>query len=247
MDATPQNQPDGGKRPPQPPEPQAIFNIAPVVVALIAINFLVHLLRRYVLSEDADIDLLIETAFIPARYSFDDVGFSASWLTSPLTYGFLHGDWIHMGFNMVWLAVFGSPLAARIGPARFMIFYAGAVLASAATHTAFFWKDTALLIGASGGVSGVTGAAARYAFRVSREEGVRDFSGPLLPISAALRMPTVLAFCAVWLGVNFLTGAGILTPDGTGPIAWQAHVGGFLFGFLLAGIFDVWSRSLTAS
>lgn len=217
---------------------QPVFNIATPVLVLIAINVAIHGIRTYWLDPDTDIDLLLETAFIPARYSPAEVGFSLSWLTSPITYAFLHGGMAHLGFNMLWLAIFGSPLAARLGTRRFVAFYLGAILAAAATHFALYSGSTALLIGASGGVSGVTGAAARFAFRVSRNDGVRGFSGPLLPIGIALRIPMVLVFCAVWMGVNFLTGAGILTPDGSGPIAWEAHVGGFLFGFLLVAFFD---------
>ena len=95
-----------------------------------------------------------------------------------------------------------------------------------------------MLVGASGGVSGVTGAAARFAFRVSRDHGIRSFEGRLMPVTVALRIPTVLAFCAVWMVLNAATGAGLLAPDGSSNIAWEAHVGGFLFGFLLVGLFD---------
>ncbi len=220
------------------PARQPFFNIAPAVLALIALNAVVHALRVWMLDPEADFDLLVETAFIPARYTIDEVGFSASWLTSPVTYGYLHGDLAHLGLNMIWLAIFGSPLAARIGAARFLFFFNGAIVAGAAAHFAAYPGSVAFLVGASGGVSGVTGAAARYAFRVSRADGVRDFSGPLLPVTVALRIPMVVAFCAVWLGVNFLSGAGLLVPEGSGEVAWIAHVGGFVFGFFLIGFLD---------
>ena len=224
-------------------EPQAaggepVFNIAPVVLVLIAANFAVHGVRTYLLSPAQDLSVLLATAFIPARYGPLGGGFDLPWLTTPFTYAFLHGGMAHLGFNMIWLAIFGSPLAARIGTGRFLAFYFGAVLAAVAAHLVIHSGSVAMLVGASGGVSGVTGAAARFAFRVSRDHGIRSFEGRLMPVTVALRIPTVLAFCAVWMVLNAATGAGLLAPDGSNNIAWEAHVGGFLFGFLLVGLFD---------
>lgn len=217
---------------------EPVFNIATVVLVLIAVNVAVHGIRTYVLTPAQDISVLVAAAFIPARYGAAGIGPDLWWFTSPFTYAFLHGGMAHLGFNMIWLAIFGSPLAARIGTVRFLGFYAGAVLAAVALHFALHSTSIAMLIGASGGVSGVTGAAARFAFRVSRNHGIRSFEGRLMPIAAALRIPLVLAFCAVWLLLNAATGAGLLAPDGSSNIAWEAHIGGFVFGFLLVGLFD---------
>ncbi len=234
MDILPQPTPESLE--PRGREP--LLNIATPVLVIIAINFAVHGIRMFLLDVDTDIDLLLETAFIPARYTLDAVGFSLNWITSSVTYGFLHAGMAHIGFNMLWLAIFGSPLAIRIGTARFWAFYILAIAVSAAAHFAAYPDGVDPVIGASGGVSAVTGAAARYAFRVSRDDGVRGFAGPLLPLTATLRIPMVFAFCAVWFAVNLLAGAGILVPEGTGRVAWVAHVGGFVFGFFLIGPFN---------
>lgn len=214
---------------------QPMFNIATVVLVLIAVNFAVHGVRAYLLGPSANVSVLLATAFIPARYS---LGLDLWGITTPVTYAFLHGGMAHLGFNMIWLAIFGSPLAARIGTARFVVFYFGAVIAAALVHAMMFPASVAMLMGASGGVSGVTGAAARFAFRVSRNAGVRGFEGPLMPVALALRTPIVLAFCAIWLLLNAASGSGLLSPDGSSNIAWEAHIGGFVFGFLLIGLFD---------
>lgn len=228
MALDPQEREEGGHHEP-------VFNIAAAVLVIIALNMVVFGLQHYLLSPAASDWLLINGAFLPVRY------FTAAdwtWLTTPFSYGFLHASGAHLGFNMIWLAIFGSPLAARMGGARFVAFYLGAVAAAAFAHMAIDPRSIALLVGASGGVSGATGAAARYAFRVGRSHGIRAFAGRRFGPLEALRVPTVLAFCAIWFAVNALTGANVIAPAGEAQIAWVAHIGGFLFGYLLVGFFD---------
>jgi membrane associated rhomboid family serine protease len=209
---------------------EPVFNIPAIVIALIAICAVVHLVRVYVLTLDQDIALLIRAAVIPVRYSgvFDiDV-----WaFTSPFTYTVLHGGVAHLVINMVWLAAFGTPLANRMGAWRFAAFWAVTGLAAAALHYALHPLDQAPLIGASGAISGMMGAAARFGFRMQRRDGRSAFGGPPLPIAEVLRMRGVLTFLAVWMVVNLVTGLLGAMP-GEGSIAWEAHIGGFVAGFL---------------
>src|SRR5262249_1520503 len=109
--------------PPPPPERrEPVLNIPATAVALIAVCAGVHLLRVYVFDIDQDIELLLRTAFIPIRYAgIFDIDVWA--FTSPFTYTFLHGGLAHLAINMVWLAAFGSPLANRLGPVRFLVFW----------------------------------------------------------------------------------------------------------------------------
>ncbi|TIP97295.1 MAG: rhomboid family intramembrane serine protease, partial [Mesorhizobium sp.] len=79
------------------PEPrrEPVFNMPPVVLALIGICVVVHLIRLYWLTDDQDFSLLIRTAFIPIRYSGRfDLDFYA--FSSPFTYAFLHGGFAHL-------------------------------------------------------------------------------------------------------------------------------------------------------
>jgi membrane associated rhomboid family serine protease len=231
---------------PQPtPDPdshrgQPVFNIAGVVVVLIVLNGLIHFVRTILLDPHTDNLLVQHLAFVPLRYSG---AFDALWLTSALTYGFVHGSMVHLGFNMIWLAVFGSPLAARIGASAFVAFYLGGVVAAALTHALIHPDSASLLVGASGGVSAVTGAAARFAFQVGKEEGVRAFRGPLFGVVTALSIPQVLAFCGVWFVANALSGANLFSVTDGANIAWEAHIGGFVYGFLLVGLFVRQPRS----
>jgi len=216
-------------------ERQPVFNIPAVVVALTAACVAIHLVRLYVLTVEQDIGLLVRAAFIPIRYSGQfHLDFYA--FTSPFTYTLLHGSIVHLAINMVWLAAFGSPLANRLGVGRFLLFWAATGLAAAATHYALHMVDQSPLIGASGAISGMMGAAARFGFRASRAAGRSAFDGPLLPASAALRLRPVVIFLAVWMVINLVTGI-VGLGAGADNIAWEAHVGGFVVGFFGIGAF----------
>lgn len=225
------------------PEPEAeprrepVFNLPKIVLAIIALCAGVHLLRVYVLTVDQDVGLLVRAAFIPIRYSGQyDIDFYA--FSSPFTYTFLHGGFMHLAINMVWLAAFGSPLANRIGALRFALFFAATGLAAAF----FFWiihpMTQAPLVGASGAISGMMGAAARFAFRIDRSSGKSAFGGTPLPFSVVLRSRGVLTFLAVWMVINLVTGLIGVVPGADDQIAWEAHIGGFLAGFLGLRFFD---------
>jgi membrane associated rhomboid family serine protease len=212
------------------------FNIPGVVMALAALMIAIHLVRAYWLTTDQDIDLIIHAAFIPIRYTggyeLDLYAF-----TSPITYGLLHGGFEHLIVNLIWLVAFGSPLAQRLGALRFLIFALASSLAAVLLHFVLHANDAVPLIGASGAVAGMMGAATRFAFRIDRSAGMPGFTGPILPIPLVLRQRGVLIFLLVWMAVNLVTGLYSLTPGG-GGIAWEAHVGGFLLGFFGIALFD---------
>jgi membrane associated rhomboid family serine protease len=221
---------------------EPVFNLAPVVVGLIALCCLVHLLRVYALSEEQDFGLLLRTAFIPIRYSgqfeLDIYAF-----TSPVTYSFLHGSVMHLAINMIWLAAFGSPLANRIGTARFLIFWVFTAVAAVLMHYVLHMNDNAPLVGASGAISGMMGAAARFGFRIERRSEKPAFAGELMPVAAVFKSRTAVTFLAVWMIINLVTGISGFVPGADNPIAWEAHVGGFLAGFLCIGWFDKAGRA----
>lgn len=238
----PMNEPAGPAEPEQrddAPERrrEPVFNLPPVVLAIIGLCIAVHLMRVYVLSEDQDFALLIRAAFIPVRYSGRfDIDFYA--ISSPFTYTFLHGGFVHLAINLVWLAAFGSPLANRFGAWRFSLFFALTGLASAALFWAVHPLSQAPLVGASGAISGMMGAAARFAFRIDRSSGKAAFAGAPLPFSQVFRSRGVVTFLAVWMVINLVTGLVGFAPGIDDQIAWEAHIGGFLAGFLGLRFFD---------
>jgi membrane associated rhomboid family serine protease len=213
------------------PHREPVFNLSGTVLFLVTACVGVQLFRQYLLSAPEDMAFIVHMAFIPARYT-QDHAVDLYDFTTPMTYAFLHGGWPHLLVNMVWLAAFGSPLAYRLGPARFLAFWVFTALAAALFHFLAHPDDVAPVIGASGAISGMMGAASRFGFRMERRNGRPAFAGRMLSVFEALRLRAVLVFLAVWMIVNLVTGLGFMTPGMTNPIAWEAHIGGFLAGFL---------------
>jgi membrane associated rhomboid family serine protease len=163
-----------------------------------------------------------------------------------LTYAFLHGSWTHVGLNSVWLVAFGPPIARRFGSARFLLFMAVTAVASALAHWALSPMDFSPLIGASGADSGLMGAATRFMFQPGAPLGAfGSISRPEVETipAASLREVFVerrsLIFLLIWLGTNFIFGAGAQTLGFSDmPVAWIAHLGGFFSGLVLFPLFD---------
>jgi membrane associated rhomboid family serine protease len=235
-----------------PPEArrQPAFNLPPVIVALSAILIAVHVLRQF-LSQEADLKVLLWTAFLPARYGNVPVlngllpGGLAADVWTFVTYAFLHGDALHLAVNLIWFLAFGSAVAWRFGALRFLAFSAVTAAAGSLVHLATHYGDIAPLVGASAAISGAMAAALRFAFEMGgplgpwRNAGPEAFRVPASPLMTSLRNPQVLVFLGVWFLLNLLFGAtSALTNLAEGSVAWEAHVGGFLAGLLLFPLFD---------
>jgi membrane associated rhomboid family serine protease len=239
---------------------EPILNVPAVVVAMLLVLGLVHAFRVYVLSDDADTLLVWTLAFVPARYDGSiliDGLLPGGWgaeLWTFLTYALLHADLTHLGFNAVWLLAFASPVARRFGAGRFLLFFAATVAAGALAYLAVHPGERGPMIGASAGISGMMGAAARFAFGPGgsldmwhRHRADAD-TVPAAPLLVALRNPRVLTFVGVWFALNLLFGLGSLSIAGAAnqSVAWEAHVGGFLAGLLLFSAFDPTSPAASA-
>lgn len=221
----------------EPPGGEPMFNLPGVVIAFIVLCVGIHLVATYVLDENQYIWLLVHGAFIPIFYS-GGVPLDFVPVAGPLTYSLLHGGFAHLAINMVWLAAFGSPLANRIGAMRFVLFWIATSLAAAGLHYAIYPDSSSPLIGASGAVSGMMGAAARFGFRIDRTSGRPGFGGPVLPIRDVLRMRGTVVFLAIWMIINVVTGIIGIEPGQQSQIAWEAHIGGFVVGFFFMSLFD---------
>ncbi|MFN3658107.1 MAG: rhomboid family intramembrane serine protease [Pseudolabrys sp.] len=226
---------------------EPLFNIPAVVVAVIALLAAVHAVRTLLLTPEQDIELLLAFAFIPARYDGSLVlggalpGGAAADVWTFVTYSLIHADWTHFAVNSVWLLPFGSAVARRFGAARFLAFFAVTAAAGAALHLATHAGEQFPMIGASAAVSGTMAAAMRFAFQRGGPLGIlrgeqESYRVPAIPLVGVLRDARVLLFLAVWFGINLFF--GVSSPISDQPVAWQAHIGGFLAGLLLFSWFD---------
>lgn len=224
---------------------EPVFNIPGIILAIMGLCALVYIAEAYVLDEQQADSLLLNFAFIPARFSqYGGFYFPSAWLTM-VTYSFMHGSFAHIALNMIWLAAFGSPLAARIGPLRTTLFWIATAVAAVLTNFAVYPDSMTPLVGASGAVSGMMGAAARFGFRRSDSRNSAAFVGDILPISVALRMRSVIVFLGVWFVTNIVTGLLSVGVDNSATIAWEAHIGGFVVGFFGISLFDKPDRGRT--
>ncbi|EKF17290.1 rhomboid family intramembrane serine protease [Nitratireductor pacificus] len=221
----------------EPPRREPVFNLAPVVTVFALACIGIFALQALWLGPQGEAWLILRFAFLPIRYTGPYL-LDAYAAVSPLTYSFLHGGIAHLAVNMIWLAAFGSPLANRIGAMRFVLFWGAGALAAAGLHFVLHPLSAAPLVGASGAISAMMGAAARFAFQVDRRQPKPSFAGPVWPIPMVLRSRTVLVFLAVWMVVNLVTGLGVGASPDSPQIAWEAHIGGFLLGFFAIRLFD---------
>lgn len=233
---------------------EPIFNVPAVVVGLLVILAAIHFARVYLLTPSQDELMLGLMAFDPIRYEPSILpggilpgGFGAEVWTF-FTYTLIHASWLHYGVNAIWLLPFGSAMARRFGPWRFMAFFAVTGAAGALAHLIAYAGQNAPVIGASAAISGTMAGAMRFAFQpggplhfLRTGEDV-DFRVPALPLTKVFRDPRVLLFLGVWFGINFVFGATSLPVgsglDSGGVVAWQAHIGGFLAGLILFSWFD---------
>jgi membrane associated rhomboid family serine protease len=153
------------------------------------------------------------------------------WLSPLVSHMLLHANLAHLLFNSLWLIVFGTPLARRFDdPVRFLLFFALCGAAGGVFFSAFHAADPTILIGASGGVTGLLGGVVRFAFQHPRAPYQRTlplFSQPVLIWSVAV---ILLNASVAVVGPGF----GASGAD----VAWQAHIGGYLFGLIAFPLFD---------
>lgn len=233
-----------------------MFNVPGVVLALIAAFALIHFVVN-VIDADTGQRIVLAFAFIPARYELPvDLlgeaipgGVGAKYW-SFVTHMFLHGDWMHLGFNALWMLAFGSVVARRLKTIRFLLLSCLSAAAGALAYLLLHWGQVAVLVGASGAISGQMAAAVRLMFAGGRSLASvhsRDLehSTPL-SLAQTFTSPRPLLFLAVWFGITLFTGfSGFGAPDETVRIAWEAHVGGFIAGLVLFGLLDQAGRSLS--
>ena len=135
---------------------------------------------------------------------------------------FLHGSWLHLGGNMLFLWVFGNNIEDTAGKPLYAIFYILAGLAATIAHIAVDPGSTVPIVGASGAIAGVMGAY------LVLYPNVRIHSLIFLGFFVFFREIAAKWLLGIWFVLQFFTSAG-------SGVAWMAHVGGFVFG-VVAGL-----------
>jgi len=142
---------------------------------------------------------------------------------------FLHGGWMHIIGNMLYLWIFGDNVEDAMGHARFLVFYLTCGVAAALTQALLDPQSTLPMVGASGAISGVLGA---YLLLYPRARVLTLV--PLGFFSQVVWLPAAFILL-LWFGLQLVS--NLLTRSGTGGVAFGAHIGGFVAGMLLIGLF----------
>ena len=163
-------------------------------------------------------------AFVPSRFLANPTGDFLTLFTSM----FMHAGWVHLGGNMLYLWIFGDNVEDRFGHINFTIFYVLCGLAATFAQLAFSLNSNVPNLGASGAIAGVLGA---YILMFPQQQ-VRVLIGRVVtPVSALLVI-------GGWIVLQFFSGfASIADTADTGGVAYMAHIGGFIAGFVLTFLF----------
>ena len=202
-----------------------------VTVGIIVVNVLVWLWQVTGTPVDTDV---IHYGYYPCKLDGPciDNGLQAQipWYASVFTSMFMHAGWAHIGFNMLFLWIFGNNVEDALGKVRFLLWYlAGGLAATAAqtvvTLTAGSTADASIPnIGASGAIAAVLGAY------IVLLPNARVLTAIFFFLIFFQELPAVL-FIGIWFAIQLWQGGfSLVQPDPGGGVAFFAHIGGFVFG-----------------
>ena len=172
-------------------------------------------------------------------------------MVSPLiAHMFVHAGLPHLLFNTLWLLALGTPVARRMraeyalqsfsafaAASLFLTFYLLSGMVGAMVFVLGHTTEPTILVGASGGVSGLLGGVVRFAFNRT------TLFGPEHATISGLTAPSVLAWSTVIIAMNVAVGIFGGTLTGGASVAWEAHIGGYLFGLFAYPYFERIARA----
>jgi len=190
-----------------------------VTYALIALNVLV-----FVLELNGGDPFIERWSVVPRRLTQNPGGDFITIFTSM----FMHGGWLHLAGNMLYLWIFGDNVEDRFGHAKFTVFYLLCGIAATVAQVAISAGSSVPNLGASGAIAGVLGA---YLILFPRGN-VRVLMG-----RGVVPMPALMVI-GLWIVLQFINGIGSITQSAeTGGVAYMAHIGGFVAGLALTFLF----------
>ena len=203
-----------------------------VTWGLIALNVLAFLVELGQPSEAALQSFIQAWGVVPHEYSAGaDLAprIPLPFWSTLLTSMFLHGGWMHLGGNMLYLWIFGDNLEKVMGHVRFLIFYLVCGVAAGLAHIAFNARSNVPTVGASGAISGILGG---YMMMFPRNRVKVLTRGGVMAVPAFVML-------GLWILIQLVSGFGAVatTEETGGGVAFMAHVGGFVAGLILVKLF----------
>ena len=156
--------------------------------------------------------------------------------TTILTAMFMHGGWLHIGGNMLFLWAFGPEIEDAMGRQRYLLFYLAGGVVATVTQILMAPSSTVPNLGASGAIAAVMGA-----FLVTYPHD-RIRSILLIVIFVTITYIPAVLLIGVWFLLQFFN-LGAVTAQANGGVAYAAHVGGFIFGCVMARLFELRARA----
>lgn len=223
-----------------------------VVTSLLGLMIAVHIARVFVLNNEGSVNLIIWFAFLPVRFIVpgEVPGGLLPLIWTPFTYAFLHSGWEHLLINSAWLAIFGTPVARRYGTVPTLVVFFVSAVAGAALFAVTALPELSnlsspqIMIGASGAIAGLTGAACRFMFQpviVARDPSTgatKVLGRKTASLMELAREGRARFFILIWLVLNAAAPFLPMLIGEQSGIAWQAHLGGFIAGLLMPPLLE---------
>ena len=207
--------------------PTAIFPF--VTIGLIVLNVIIFFLQIISPSDP------VKTVFAYGAIPHFLVTFKGVQPVHPVltifTSMFMHGGFLHLAGNMLYLWIFGNNIEDKLGHVRFIIFYLTCGVVAAYSHAITEPSAMIPMVGASGAVSGILGAYLLL-FPHARVHTL-IFLGFFIQV---VRLPALFVI-GFWIVIQFINGVVSKGVVNQGGVAWFAHIGGFVFGILIIKIF----------
>ncbi|NEP17042.1 MAG: rhomboid family intramembrane serine protease [Leptolyngbya sp. SIO4C1] len=217
-----------------------------VVYGLVALNVVIFLyeLMLQTMPSDAALQQFFNTwAIVPQELTASFTGQAAApaseWLTL-ISSQFLHGGFLHIAGNMLYLWIFGNNIEDQLGHVKFLVFYLACGVLAGLAQWVFAPLSDVPTLGASGAIAGVMGA---YIIRFPRAQILTLL--PLFFIMTTVRLPAIF-FLGWWFIQQALYGVASLGAQadmGTGGVAYWAHAGGFVFGCILGPVLGLFAKT----
>ncbi|MEM6812026.1 MAG: rhomboid family intramembrane serine protease [Pseudomonadota bacterium] len=191
-----------------------IINLPPLTKYMLLVFASIFITTEFIVPTAYQEWAFMNLGFVPGRFT-GNFPFNFLQFITPITHMMLHGSWLHLIMNSVMLLAFGSGIEKWLGSKNMLIIFVLSGLFGMGTHFVIYSSSIYPVVGASGGLSGLFAAALIMLQR--QNMGMNGRYG-------------IWPFIFLWIGISVIFGM-MGGPDGS-TIAWAAHIGGFLGGFL---------------